>query len=75
MPLPGAASSVLARGINLPDTRVGLFGLTDKDREDLRFVVEHADAVNVSFVNHPDDVEDLLDALETRRVGSTSVWC
>ena len=52
------------KGLNLPDTRLGLFGLTEKDREDLRFVVRHADGVNVSFVQHPDDVEDLLDELD-----------
>jgi len=39
-------------------------GLTEQDKVDLRFVAEHADAVNVSFVNHPDDVEDLLDELD-----------
>jgi pyruvate kinase len=52
------------KGLNVPESRLGLFGLTDKDREDLRFVVKHADGVNVSFINHPDDVEDLLDELE-----------
>jgi pyruvate kinase len=53
------------KGLNLPETSLGFFGLTEKDREDLRFVAEHADGVNVSFVNHPDDVEDLLDELES----------
>ena len=52
------------KGLNLPDTSLRLFGLTDKDKEDLRFVARHADGVNVSFVKHPDDVEDLLDELE-----------
>jgi pyruvate kinase len=61
---PGGAKLRARKGINLPDTHVGIFGLTEKDREDLPFVVEHADVVNVSFVNHPDDVEDLLDELD-----------
>ncbi|MGB1841421.1 MAG: pyruvate kinase [Longimicrobiales bacterium] len=61
---PGGGLLRANKGINLPDTHAGLFGLTDRDREDLAFVVEHADAVNVSFVNHPDDVEDLLDELD-----------
>jgi pyruvate kinase len=52
------------KGLNLPDTNLGLFGLTEKDREDLKFVAEHADGVNVSFIQHPDDVEDLLDELD-----------
>lgn len=61
---PGGAMLRAKKGINFPDTQLGLFGLSDKDREDLAFVVEHADAVNVSFVNHPDDVEDFLDELD-----------
>jgi len=52
------------KGLNLPETDLRLYGLTDKDRQDLSFVVEHADGVDVSFLNHPDDVEDLLDELE-----------
>jgi pyruvate kinase len=52
------------KGINLPRSALRISGLTTKDREDLRFVAGHADGVNVSFVNHPDDVEDLLDELE-----------
>jgi pyruvate kinase len=52
------------KGINLPRSSLRISGLTNKDREDLRFVAAHADGVNVSFVNHPDDVEDLLDEME-----------
>lgn len=62
---PGGTNLRAFKGINLPDSQPGLFGLTEKDAEDLPFVVEHADGVNVSFINHPDDVEDLLDALES----------
>jgi pyruvate kinase len=53
------------KGINLPRSSLRISGLTNKDREDLRFVAAHADGVNVSFVNHPDDVEDLLDEMES----------
>jgi pyruvate kinase len=52
------------KGINFPETCLRVAGLTQQDKQDLRFVARHADAVNVSFVNHPDDVEDLLDELE-----------
>jgi pyruvate kinase len=61
---PGGTKLRERKGMNFPDTQVGLFGLTDQDLENLPFVVEHADVVNVSFVNHPDDVEDLLDELD-----------
>jgi pyruvate kinase len=53
------------KGFNLPDSHVRLTGLTEQDVEDLTFVAEHADVVNVSFVNEPDDVEDLCDCLDT----------
>jgi pyruvate kinase len=51
------------KGINLPDTDLPMSGLTDKDKEDLAFVVAHADAVNYSFVNDASDVEMLLDEI------------
>ncbi|WP_224487940.1 pyruvate kinase [Robertkochia flava] len=51
------------KGINFPDSRLKVKGLTAKDREDLRFIVSHADVVNFSFVNSGEDVEELLDAL------------
>lgn len=54
-----------AKGINFPESRLRIAGLTPQDKEDLRFIVPHADGVSVSFVNHPDDVEDLLDELES----------
>ena len=59
------------KGINLPESSLQIFGLTPKDREDLRFVAAHADGVNISFVKHPDDVEDLMDAMEA--VGGESL--
>jgi len=61
---PGGSKLRGNKGINFPETCLRLAGLTEQDKVDLRFVAEHADVVNVSFVNHPDDVEDLLDELE-----------
>jgi pyruvate kinase len=52
------------KGINLPESTLRIAGLTAKDKEDLRFIAAHADGVSASFVNHPDDVEDLLDELD-----------
>jgi pyruvate kinase len=51
------------KGINLPGSNLQMSGLTDKDREDLKFVVKHADIVNFSFVNSPQDVMELLEEL------------
>ena len=52
------------KGINFPDSRLAMRGLTDKDRIDLKFVAANADVVNMSFVNTPQDVEDLIEAIE-----------
>ena len=52
------------KGINLPETYLKIKGLTNKDKKDLEFVIEHADVVNFSFVNSVNDVNDLLTELE-----------
>jgi len=54
------------RGINLPDTEMHLSALTEKDRQDLDFVAAHADMVGLSFLRKPEDVDELLGALEKR---------
>ncbi|MHA7829476.1 MAG: pyruvate kinase [Flagellimonas sp.] len=64
----GGAKLKGEKGINLPTLDLGISGLTEKDREDLRFVVEHADIVNYSYVNDEEDVNDLL--LELKKLGA-----
>ncbi|MGB5500272.1 MAG: pyruvate kinase [Maribacter sp.] len=57
------------KGINLPKSTLHVSGLTDKDREDIKFIAQHADAVNFSFVNSKEDILDLygeLDKLEAK---------
>jgi pyruvate kinase len=56
----GAVRLASEKGINLPDTDLRLPALTAKDREDLDFVVRHADMVALSFVQRTSDVEDLM---------------
>ena len=51
------------KGINLPDTDLRIGALTEKDLEDLAFVVQHADLVGYSFVRFADDVRQLQDHL------------
>ncbi len=58
------------KGINLPDIKKPITGLTDKDREDLKFVVKHADIVNVSFVNNEHDVEEFSRLLKSMHAGA-----
>jgi pyruvate kinase len=52
------------RGVNLPDTRLGLPALGDKDQQDLEFAVKHADMVGLSFTNNAEDVRDLRERLK-----------
>jgi len=47
------------KGVNVPDAVVPVPALTDKDRRDLAFAVEHgADWIALSFVQRPDDVAE-----------------
>ena len=45
------------KGINLPDTRLDLPALTDKDLEDLAVAARHADIVGLSFAQGAADVK------------------
>ena len=60
-----------AKGINLPDTRVTVPGLTDEDRQALSFVVKRADGVSLSFVRTVEDVRALHTELD--RLGRTNI--
>lgn len=60
----GGAKLRADKGINFPDSDLRIHGLTAKDKEDLKFVAEHADVVNMSFVNRKEDVMELLEELE-----------
>jgi pyruvate kinase len=55
------------KGLNFPDTDLGISPLTDKDRSDLDFITSHADGVGFSFVQSAADVVVLQDALRERR--------
>ena len=55
----GVAKLLPEKGINFPDTKLSISGLTEKDKQDLLFIAENADVVNFSFVNRPADVEEL----------------
>ena len=51
------------KGINLPDTALGLSPLTAKDEGDLASVIECADMIGYSFISRPEDIELLEGAL------------
>jgi pyruvate kinase len=60
----GAAKLHGEKGINLPDGELKLSALTAKDRDDLEFVCRHADMVALSFVQRPEDVDELIAELK-----------
>ncbi len=48
------------KGINVPDSHVRVRALTDKDKQDAAFGVEHGvDFIALSFVTKPEDILDL----------------
>eukprot|EP01037_Dinobryon_pediforme_P017625 gene17625-17828_t len=51
------------KGINLPDTTLGLSPLTAKDDADLATVITCADMIGYSFVSRADDIDLLEEAL------------
>lgn len=52
------------KGINFPESKLSIKGLTEKDKEDLKFIVKDADVVNCSFVNSAEDVKDIFEELK-----------
>jgi pyruvate kinase len=55
------------KGINLPDTKISLPALTEKDLEDLDFIIEERlDWVALSFVRSVKDLEGLRKRLEAK---------
>jgi pyruvate kinase len=51
------------KGVNFPDTRLGLPAMSREDLQDLEFVARNADMVGLSFTNTPDDVRSLRERL------------
>ena len=60
----GAAKLRGEKGINLPDTDIEMAALGATDIENLAFAACYADMVAMSFVQRPQDIEDLLAALD-----------
>ncbi len=60
------------KGVNLPDTRVSMPSLTEKDREDAEFALEHGvDWIALSFVRNASDILDLKEIIKrSKRPGA-----
>lgn len=56
------------KGLNLPDTKISLPALTEKDLKDLDFIIEqNVDWIALSFVREVKDIMDLKDILKERK--------
>ncbi|SPB18027.1 pyruvate kinase [Caballeronia novacaledonica] len=71
--IQGASKTKLraGKGINLPESELRLPALTREDIEHLEQVAEYADAVAMSFVQYPGDVDDLLREID--RLGAAKL--
>ncbi|MBA4260985.1 MAG: pyruvate kinase [Comamonadaceae bacterium] len=69
----GGEKLMADKGINFPDSELDLPALTEKDLQDLQTVAKVADLVGLSFVQRPDDVRQLLDALQRVDGGQVGV--
>lgn len=70
---PGGAKLRPKRGINLPDTDLKLPPLGAKDLTDLAQVAQWADAIELSFAQHEEDVVALHAALHRHRADHVGV--
>jgi len=61
------------KGINLPDTDLELPFLSDKDRNDLRFVARRADIIGLSYIQRPEDLLELSRELASIRAPGRSL--
>lgn len=71
----GPSGSILRgdKGINLPESKLRIKGLTEKDWKDLEFVAKYADMVNLSFANEPEDVYELQERLQELNAGHVGI--
>ena len=59
------------KGVNVPDAEVPIPALTEKDKKDLAFAVEHgADWIALSFVQRPEDLAEARKLIASHAGGS-----
>ena len=66
---PGILSS--KKGVNLPDTKISLPSLSEKDLDDLEFIIaQDVDWIALSFVRRPEDVLQLREIVKGKNSGA-----
>ena len=69
---PGGEKLRGEKGINLPDSQLKLSCITEKDQQDLQFIVKHAHMVGMSFVQEVADIyriQEMVSALGAPQIG------
>ncbi|GKV69581.1 pyruvate kinase [Sporosarcina sp. NCCP-2716] len=62
------------KGVNVPGVSVQLPGITEKDKQDILFGIEHGlDFIAASFVRRPEDVLEIRELLENNGGGSLHI--
>ncbi|RSL34290.1 pyruvate kinase [Salibacterium salarium] len=62
------------KGVNLPNVKVNLPGITDKDAADIKFGIEQeVDFIAASFVRRPSDVLEIREILENHGAENTEI--
>jgi len=62
------------KGVNLPNTKVSLPSLTDKDKKDARFALEHeADWIALSFVRSVNDILEIKELIKKSKKPTAKV--
>jgi pyruvate kinase len=69
----GGLKLKVEKGLNLPDTALGLSPLTAQDETDLDAVIECADMIGYSFVCDADDIDLLETALARKGIGGKTL--
>lgn len=62
------------KGVNLPSTKISLPSLTEKDKQDALFALEHnVDWIALSFVRFATDILELKDLIKTHRKNTSVI--
>ncbi len=69
----GCARLKPQKGINLPESDLQLPAITAKDIVDLDFIAEHGDMVAISFVQRPEDIDELIGAMDARKASRLGI--
>lgn len=70
---PNGTKLKAAKGMNFPDTDLGIGALTEQDLSHVPFIARHADMVNMSFVHGVADVAQLIDVLEAHDANQVDI--